>query len=186
MPHAWSSSHSCATRRFSSDFSFLGCFPYLPDVAIFWVSERPRNGFIGPYQNTTEGAEISFRCNSQFVPSTAMIAICGADARWNPDPATHVCMCECLWHTWWITCYRLCIAISTLKKMANMELVVLVACANIGLVCEKLPYSYHRDRCSKRQTAHTSLFPLGVYVSCLRHCSSLLTFRCYNNYYLWN
>ena len=54
----------------------------------------PRNGFIGPYQNTTEGAEISFRCNSQYVPTTARIAICGADGRWNPDPATHMCKCE--------------------------------------------------------------------------------------------
>ena len=54
----------------------------------------PRNGFIQPYQNTTEGAEIFFRCNSQFVPNTTMMAVCGADARWNPDPDTHVCTCE--------------------------------------------------------------------------------------------
>jgi len=55
----------------------------------------PGNGFIEPHQNTTEGAEIYFRCNSQFVPSTTMISTCGADGRWNPDPATHMCTCEC-------------------------------------------------------------------------------------------
>ena len=55
----------------------------------------PGNGFIEPYQNTTQGAEISFRCDSQFVPSTTRMAICGADGRWNPDPATHMCTCEC-------------------------------------------------------------------------------------------
>ena len=55
----------------------------------------PGNGFIEPYQNTTAGAEISFSCNSGFVPSATMMATCGADGRWNPDPATHTCTCEC-------------------------------------------------------------------------------------------
>jgi len=55
----------------------------------------PGNGFIESYQNTTEGAEISFRCNSQFVPNMAMMATCGADGRWNPDPATLVCTFDC-------------------------------------------------------------------------------------------
>ena len=56
----------------------------------------PMDGSIDPYQNTTEGAEIFFRCNPGFVPSGNMTAVCGADGRWNPDPATLVCTCEYL------------------------------------------------------------------------------------------
>ena len=51
----------------------------------------PRNGSIDPYQNTTEGAEIFFRCNPGFVPAGRMRAVCGADGRWIPDPADQVC-----------------------------------------------------------------------------------------------
>ena len=51
------------------------------------------DGSIEPYQNTTEGAEIFFRCNPGFVPAGRMRAVCGADGRWNPDTAT-VCTCE--------------------------------------------------------------------------------------------
>ena len=54
----------------------------------------PTYGFIDPYQNTTEGAEIFFRCNLGFVPAGTMRAVCGADGRWNPDPATLGCTCE--------------------------------------------------------------------------------------------
>ena len=49
------------------------------------------NGSIKAHQNTTEGAEISFMCNLGFVPAGRMRAVCGADGRWNPDPATLVC-----------------------------------------------------------------------------------------------
>ena len=52
------------------------------------------DGSIDPYQNTTEGAEISFRCNAMFVPTERMTAVCGADGRWSPDPADHRCTCE--------------------------------------------------------------------------------------------
>ena len=52
------------------------------------------DGSIDPYQNTTEGAEIFFRCNPGFVPTERMTAVCGADGRWNPDPADHRCTCE--------------------------------------------------------------------------------------------
>ena len=51
----------------------------------------PRRGSIDPYQNTTEGAEIMFGCNPGFVPAGRMRAVCGADGRWNPDPATLGC-----------------------------------------------------------------------------------------------
>ena len=55
----------------------------------------PVDGSIEPYQNTTEGAEIFFRCNPGFASTGRMRAACGADRRWNPDPATLVCTCEC-------------------------------------------------------------------------------------------
>ena len=54
----------------------------------------PGNGSIEPYQNTTEGAEIFFRCNPGFVPVGRMTAVCGADGRWNPNPATFACTGE--------------------------------------------------------------------------------------------
>ena len=53
------------------------------------------NGSIETYQNTAEGAEIFFRCNAGFVPAGRMRAVCGADGRWNPDPAGHVCTGKC-------------------------------------------------------------------------------------------
>ena len=52
------------------------------------------DGSIDPYQNTTEGAEIIFRCNPMFVPTENMTAVCGADQSWSPNPADLVCMCE--------------------------------------------------------------------------------------------
>ena len=54
----------------------------------------PVDGSIEPYQNTTEGAVIFFRCNQGFVPAGRMTAVCGTDGRWNPDAATLVCTCE--------------------------------------------------------------------------------------------
>ena len=58
----------------------------------------PRNGSVDPYQNTTEGAEIVFMCDSGLVPAGRMRAVCGADGGWNPDPAGLVCTCESM-HT---------------------------------------------------------------------------------------
>ena len=55
----------------------------------------PENGSIESYQNTTEGAEILFRCNPGFVPTGRMRAVCGADERWNPDPGDLVCTSKC-------------------------------------------------------------------------------------------
>ena len=55
----------------------------------------PHNGSIKAHQNTTEGAEIVFMCNPGFVPAGRMRAVCGADRRWNPDPAGLVCTSKC-------------------------------------------------------------------------------------------
>ena len=52
------------------------------------------DGSIAPYQNTTEGAEISFICNPGFIPAEDMTAMCAADGRWSPDPAGHRCTCK--------------------------------------------------------------------------------------------
>ena len=52
------------------------------------------DGSIEPYQNTTEGADISFRCNLMFVPSTRMTATCASNGMWTPDPASLTCTCE--------------------------------------------------------------------------------------------
>ena len=52
------------------------------------------NGSIDPYQNTTEGAEVFFRCNPGFVPAGDMTAVCAANGSWTPDPAATMCTCE--------------------------------------------------------------------------------------------
>ena len=54
----------------------------------------PMDGSIDPYQNTTEGAVISFRCDPGLVPAGRMNTICESDGRWIPDPATTVCTCK--------------------------------------------------------------------------------------------
>ena len=56
----------------------------------------PTDGSIDPYQNTTEGSEIFFRCNSMFVPSTRMTATCTSNGMWTPHPASFTCTCEYL------------------------------------------------------------------------------------------
>ena len=53
------------------------------------------NGFIEAYHNTTEDAEIYFRCNTEFVPAQRMRAVCASNGRWTPDPAGLRCTCEC-------------------------------------------------------------------------------------------
>ena len=55
----------------------------------------PTNSFIEAYHNTTEGAEIYFSCNPEFVPAGRMGAVCASNGRWNPDPAGFRCTCEC-------------------------------------------------------------------------------------------
>ena len=58
----------------------------------------PCNGSIETYQNTTEGTEIFFRCNPGFIPAGRRTAVCGADGRWNTDPAGLVCTGEIFVH----------------------------------------------------------------------------------------
>ena len=62
----------------------------------------PGNGSIDPYQNTTAGAEIFFKCDPGFIPAVRMVAVCGADGRWSPNPATFVCTCELKIMSEWI------------------------------------------------------------------------------------
>ena len=54
------------------------------------------DGSIDPYQNTTEGAEISFGCNPMFVPSTRTTATCASNGMWTPNPFSITCTCEYL------------------------------------------------------------------------------------------
>ena len=55
----------------------------------------PDNGMVPLKHIITEGAEIFFRCNPRFVPVERMKAVCGADGRWNPDPAGLGCTSKC-------------------------------------------------------------------------------------------
>ena len=58
------------------------------------VPATPGNGSIETYQDTTEGAEIFFKCNPGFVPAGSMRAVCAGDGRWNPEPAGQRCTGE--------------------------------------------------------------------------------------------
>ena len=51
----------------------------------------PANGFIEAYENTTEGVEIFFRCNAEFVPAQRVRAVCTSDGRWSPNPTAFEC-----------------------------------------------------------------------------------------------
>ena len=57
----------------------------------------PVNGSIVAIPSTLGGTEIIFRCNTGFVPTGNMTAVCTSDGvssngTWNPDPATLVCI----------------------------------------------------------------------------------------------
>ena len=66
---------------------------FLPPLSLVNCSGPtfPANGSIEAYHNTTEGAEIFFRCNPGFVAAGRMRAVCGADGRWNPEPFDLAC-----------------------------------------------------------------------------------------------
>ena len=50
----------------------------------------PGNASIMPYQNTTEGAEVLFKCNQGFTPEN-VTAVCAVNGSWTPDPGSVVC-----------------------------------------------------------------------------------------------
>ena len=95
--------------------SHLVCVMFCPPVNCSDPT-RPVDGSIEPYQNTTEGAEIFFRCNPEFVPAGRMRVVCGADGRWNPDPAGIVCACEYHINLQYIQSVALC---SVIKLLSN-------------------------------------------------------------------
>jgi len=64
----------------------------IPAVVNCSVPAPPGNGSIDPYQNTLEGAEISFRCNPGYLPTETMTAVC--NSTWTPYPAALACICD--------------------------------------------------------------------------------------------
>ena len=48
---------------------------------------------IEPYSNTTEGAMIYHNCDFEqcLLPNERLMAVCGSDGRWSPDPTNHIC-----------------------------------------------------------------------------------------------
>ena len=62
-------------------FTLIQCFP--PSAA---------NGVsISPYTATTEGSVIVLKCEEGLVPEESIMALCGNDRRWYPDPTTLNC-----------------------------------------------------------------------------------------------
>lgn len=51
----------------------------------------PENGNLGDYSGSTKGANVTFRCNQDFVPVTEMVSVCSSDGVWDPAPEKHNC-----------------------------------------------------------------------------------------------
>ena len=62
-------------------FTLIQCFP--PSAAD-GVS-------ISPYTATTEGSVIVLKCEEDLVPEESIMAVCGKDRMWYPDPTTLNC-----------------------------------------------------------------------------------------------
>ena len=62
-------------------FTLIQCFP--PSAA--------RGVSISPYTATTEGSVIVLKCEEGLVPEESIMAVCGNDRRWYPDPTTLNC-----------------------------------------------------------------------------------------------
>ena len=52
----------------------------------------PADGFLGDYQSTTEGSNVTYQCDQGFVPSTIFKASCIELGFWFPSPDEHICM----------------------------------------------------------------------------------------------
>ena len=62
-------------------FTLIQCF-----------SPSAANGvLISPYTATTEGSLIELKCEEGLVPEESIMAVCGNDRRWYPDPTTLNC-----------------------------------------------------------------------------------------------
>ena len=69
---------------------------FFPSPVGCGVPHHPENGFVQSLdisQGTQQGSEISFSCNTSFVPAGNMTSTCALDGMWNPDPATFACIC---------------------------------------------------------------------------------------------
>ena len=47
---------------------------------------------VEPIISTTVGSEIVYKCQSGLLPDGNITSVCGGDGRWNPDPATLLCV----------------------------------------------------------------------------------------------
>ena len=46
---------------------------------------------IQPYNSTTVGSQIIFRCMDGLIPEKEVSAVCRSDGEWSQDPEIHVC-----------------------------------------------------------------------------------------------
>ena len=64
------------------------CFTFTADCG---APPTPVNGSVQPHTNTTEGSVVVFQCDPGFVPEGMMIAVCGRDGQWTPNPGGVTC-----------------------------------------------------------------------------------------------
>ncbi len=46
---------------------------------------------LSPFSDTTEGANISFNCESGLEPQSEDVSVCSSNSSWVPDPAHRIC-----------------------------------------------------------------------------------------------
>ena len=77
--------------------SFIALLPLLSPPVNCGIPVAPTNGSIVTVPSTLGGTEILYRCDTGFVPTGNMTAVCTSDGispngTWTPKPATIVCI----------------------------------------------------------------------------------------------
>ena len=104
------------------------------------------NSSIEAYQNTTEGAEIFFRCNPGFIPAGRMRAVCRRN-RWKPDPANHRCTGE-IYISYNRRCFLVVLSQLLMTDYHALQIIVvepmyyILTIINLHLKCNSR-FSYH-------------------------------------------
>ena len=72
--------------------SFSHCDCHTNPTADCGTLPPPINGFLlQSHTNTKEGSVVVFQCDPGFVPEGEMVAVCGSDGQWTPNPGGVTC-----------------------------------------------------------------------------------------------
>ena len=51
----------------------------------------PINGSLSQFESAEVGAEVTYQCNTGFIPAAPQVSTCAHNRTWTPDPAQLVC-----------------------------------------------------------------------------------------------